>query len=700
MGSPLRIRTIGGMLALSLALAAEAWGAEAPAEETLEVPEVVVGATRLPDVPLGLRNVPANVTVIAAEDIRRSGARTVQEALERVPGIVVFDQIGNRFQQSVDVRGFNSLPVPAITVYVDGVRVNEPEFNQTNFEQIPLQDVERIEVIPGPGAIYGRNALAGVINIVTKRGGEKGVAQAEVAGGSFNNKRFVGTISGPIAGGFDYYLSSTRESEDGFRDNSDGRITRTYGKIGYRREDATDLSFSYTRTDATLKQAGSLTPAELARDRTANVVPGQFGELVHLFTLNGRQRLPWGFSVSFNGFLRPRNAEAFTGFRAGGGGETKTDSSSGGGTGQIGHDLRLGPARNQITAGAEYRRDDVNQLTSAVFGLPPFAFAFQSDQSLLQDVAGFYAQDTLDLFEQVSVTAGVRYDRTFYHFIDRLTLPNTGFTRFERLTPRAGITYNPMKELGVYFNFADGFRPPTFSEILGVGPFGTNPRLLPVLTRNFEVGLRGRAGDWLEGSAAAFWARTRNDIFYIPTIGPFGANANIPATRRKGVEFSLRPRYGDTADGFITYTFTEATFATNFPQTEQRSGLVRSVQDGNLIPLVPKHRLSAGINVHPVKGLTLSMSGLYVGRSFLDQDYFNFEPKLDPYFVLNAKGTYEYRGLTFFVLGNNILNKHYETRGIFAAPIFGSPPDRFLNPAPGWSVQAGMSYRYELPFGK
>ncbi len=499
MFSSFRTRWAGIATAVVMSIAAVARAAQPPAEEILEVPEVVVGATRLPDVPLDIRKVPANVTVITAEDIRRSGARTVQEALERVPGIVSFDQIGNRFQQSVDLRGFNSLPVPAITVFLDGVRVNEPEFNQTSFEQIPLQDVERIEVIPGPGAIYGRNALAGVINIVTKRGGQKGAATAEVAGGSFNNKRFIGTLSGPIPGGFDYYLSTTRESEDGFRDNSDGRVTRTYGKIGYRRGDDTDLAFSYTRSEATLKQAGNLTPAELARDRTANVVPGLFGELVHLFALNGRQRLPWGFSVSFNGFLRPRNTEAFTGFRAGGGAETKTDSTSGGGTGQINHDLRLGPARNQISLGAEYRRDDVNQLTNGAFGLPPFAFPFQTDQSLLQDVAGFYAQDTLDLFEQVTLTAGVRYDRTFYHFVDRLTPANTGFTRFERLTPRAGLTYNPIKQLGAYFSFAEGFRPPTFAEILGVGPFSTNPRLRPVFSRNFEVGLRGRAGDWLEG---------------------------------------------------------------------------------------------------------------------------------------------------------------------------------------------------------
>src|SRR5512147_1226030 len=132
-------------------------------EEPLEVKDVVVSSTRLPDKPVDAKTLPAKVTVLTAEDIKKSGARSVQEAIQWATGIVMYDQIGNGFQQSIDLRGFNGQPVPATSVFVDGVRVNEPDFNTTNFDLIPYDSIERIEIIPGASAIYGKNALGGVI---------------------------------------------------------------------------------------------------------------------------------------------------------------------------------------------------------------------------------------------------------------------------------------------------------------------------------------------------------------------------------------------------------------------------------------------------------------------------------------------------------------------------------------------------------
>ncbi len=690
-----RRTSAGAVTAALLAAAAPAWAGQAPPEEVVEVPEVVVGGTRPVEAPVDPRKVPANVTVITAEEIRRSGAQTIQDALQRVPGIDIAPLFGNRFQQQSSMRGFSGIPVPAATVLVDGVEANltEPLFNQAGTGLVPLESIERIEVIPGPGYIGGRNATAGVINIVTKRGGEKSVAVGEVAGGSFNAKRFFGSVRGPLPGGFDYYLSAKRETEDGFRDFSDGRVTQAHGRVGYRLRDETNVTFNYDRTESTLKFPLQITPAELERDRTTSAPPGETGELVHVFSMNARQRFPAGFSVSVNGFLHPHTVEAGFGFRVGGRFDGKTDTSAGGGRGEIAQTFRLGPARNQIAAGAEYRREDTNVrgAASGIAGL----FIPPTDQSLLRDNVGLYLQDILDLFDQVTLTAGLRYDRTLSHFIDRLAPSTNTFPRYERVTPRAGITYNPLKEVGAYFSYAEGFRPPTLFEILGFGLGGADPRVRPALTRAYEVGLRGRAGDWLEGSAAAFWTRTRNDLLIQPvTLVAF----NVPVTRRNGFELSLRPRYRGLADGFIAYTFTQATFASDFPTINRRTGLVVSVQDGNLLPDIPKHRLSAGVNLRPFTGATLSFSGLYVTRQVLESDFINAEPKLDAYFVLNAKALYEYRSATFFVQGKNILNNHYETIGIFGTLTAAPPANRYLIPAPGWSVEAGMSYRYELPF--
>src|SRR2546425_185346 len=89
--------------------------------------------------------------------------------------------------------------VPAFSTpqSVDGVRVNEPGVEEVNFDLIPLDDVERIELIRGPSAVFGRNALGGAINIVTRRGGERREIVPELEGGSFGHRKFRLQAGGP-----------------------------------------------------------------------------------------------------------------------------------------------------------------------------------------------------------------------------------------------------------------------------------------------------------------------------------------------------------------------------------------------------------------------------------------------------------------------------------------------------------------------
>ena len=167
-------------------LAAEA---EPKQEKTLK--PVVITATRLKDVEQEASRIPSKVVVITKDDIERQGAKTVQDALQYQTGIVLYDQIGNEFQSTVDLRGFNGLPVPGTTVFVDGVRVNEPDFNQVNFDFIPIEDVEKIEILYGPGTVYGRNSLGGVVNITMKRGSkDKPSVSGEAGGGSYGRQKY------------------------------------------------------------------------------------------------------------------------------------------------------------------------------------------------------------------------------------------------------------------------------------------------------------------------------------------------------------------------------------------------------------------------------------------------------------------------------------------------------------------------------
>ena len=711
MGWRLRTRTIGGMLALTLALAGEAWGAEASGEETMEVPPVMVGATRLQDVGIDLRRVPNNVTVITAEQIRQKGARTVQEALQDVPSLIFYDNIGNNFQQTVDLRGFNGDP-EGTTVLVDGVRVNEPGINQVNWELIPLDQIERIEVTPGPGgSIYGRNALGGVINIVTKRGGPRAEASGEVAGGSFGRFRSTASAAGQLPYGFDLRGGYTRDQEDGWRDDSGGRINRAFGKLGWRYEDATDVALTYMYSQSRIRQAGSLTTFELNTDPRQNPTCCDINpEAQNFWVLNARQRLPWGFSLALNGSERMLDSSSFiTGRTSIADNRGRTQEK--GGTAQLSHESAPFGWRNVLSLGVDYQRVETGSLTYGSF--PAFAATSVTDQTLGQDSVGFFGQDVLDITRYATLTAGLRYDRFLNHLTDlgqsfgspfgtTFTPNQSGFARYERLLPRAGLTVRPSEWGTLYFNFADGFRAPTANEILAAGGtfLGGGTHLSPILTRSLETGGRVKVGAWAEASLAIYHSETRNEIFPV-VVGPpvFGfvptQDQNVPKINRDGLEFTARAWWRPWLDGTVTYSYARARFGAEFLEASPDGTAAIPVQKGDRVPLVPEHRLALGVNVHPVSCLTLSASELWVSDTVPSLDPYNIAGRQAGYWVTNASIRAAYKGLTAFVNFNNLFNQQYQTWSILAN--FQGANQVFRVPAMPFNVFGGVSYRYELP---
>jgi iron complex outermembrane receptor protein len=151
-------------------------------EQTLE--EIVVTATRYEEKTF---SVPASVTVISEEDIRDSTAQTIPDLLRTAVGIHVNDITGNGRSFTVDLRGFGETASLNTLVLVDGRRVNEPDLSGVDWTVIPLERVERIEIIRGGSGsvLYGDNAAGGVINIITKEGDTlKG--GGEIATGSYS----------------------------------------------------------------------------------------------------------------------------------------------------------------------------------------------------------------------------------------------------------------------------------------------------------------------------------------------------------------------------------------------------------------------------------------------------------------------------------------------------------------------------------
>jgi outer membrane receptor protein involved in Fe transport len=649
-------------------------------EEIVQLPTVVVRGTRLLEFPLDLRRFPGQVRETTAEEIETSEAHTVPEVIKTEPGVTLYNNTGNPYEPTFDMRGFSGAPVTTTTVILDGVRVNNPDFNFVNWDLIPVKDLQGIQVIPGTASVFGKNALAGVVNLQTKRGGPVPEAKVEVAGGSFGRQRYRGSFGGPV-GGFDYYLGFTQDFEDGFRDNSDSDVRQLFVKVGRPIPSlGTDITLSYLYVDDHLEQPGTL-PEEgipgvcpsINIDRTANCTPGDFADrMLNQGTLNLRQELPAGFSVALNGFVRDLDQESFDRFLSGGTNEILLDILTGGATVQVIHEATPFDRPNLFVAGMEYTSSDFDSSDSGTF---------PSRTETDEQVLGFFFQDSLDLIPEVLIlSAGGRYDYDQIDFTDQLVPTRDRVRTFERFNPMAGLTWIASEtdpDVVVYFSYSEGFRTPTVNELFAFAPFSSNPDLEPATSRTFELGTRTRMGEHFDGTLALFQTDVKDEILFVPTGLFTGLNENVDETRRRGIELTLRGQYDGVVDGFLNYSYIKATFETDALLI---SGLAR---EGNDIPLVPRNRLGLGINVYPIEGLTFSLTGLYVSEQFLSGDAANVIKPLDAYGVMNGRVSYRRGPLTLFLQGNNITDAEYEVWGI---PSRGT---RFLMPAPGANFLAG-----------
>ena len=231
-----------------------------------------------------------------------------------------------------------------------------------------------------------------------------------------------------------------------------------------------------------------------------------------------------------------------------------------------------------------------------------------------------------------------------------------------------------------------------------------DPPLKPVVATTYEVGVRTKPLPWLEAGLSLYRTNVSNDIFSVSPTGTVGLFfQNVGDTRRQGLEFGVRGMLRDLLDAYVNYSYTAATFRGNFVLATPRltpdceaPPCTEFVQKGDSFPLVPRHRLNAGIDYHTTRWLTLSLSASYVSSQFFRGDEANVESPLTDYFIMRAGFTAQWKKFRASLWINNLLNTQYETFGTFApnAKRAGTPIEPFLTPAPPINVIAGISYQF------
>jgi iron complex outermembrane receptor protein len=209
---------------------------------------------------------------------------------------------------------------------------------------------------------------------------------------------------------------------------------------------------------------------------------------------------------------------------------------------------------------------------------------------------------------------------------------------------------------------------------------------------------------WLDVDVSVYRTDVIDDIFSIAPTGTTGLFfQNIGDTRRQGVELALRGRVGKRLEPYVNYTYTEATFRDDVILATPRltegctaPPCAELVRRGNELPLVPRHRLNAGVEYHLTDWLTLWLNGAYVGTQRFRGDEANVATPLASYVLVNGGLRAQWKRLSGFVTVNNMLDNEYETFGTFApnARREGAPVEPFLTPAPPLNVIAGLSFRF------
>ena len=227
--------------------------------------EVVVTATRDKQ---ETRKTPANVTVITAEEISKSGATTVVDVLDNLESIQFRTSSGNSSQAYIDMRGIGGdNPYGKTLIMLDGRRLNRTDMSSINWLQIPVNNIERIEVVRGPGSVlYGDAAIGGVINIITKKGKAQPQFNASAIVGSYGlNDERVG-----VTGATDkwtYAVTGENNFNFGYRERSKYSAQSGGFDLGYTASDLFNVSLgvSFIKTD--YQMPGALTKAQMEQDR-------------------------------------------------------------------------------------------------------------------------------------------------------------------------------------------------------------------------------------------------------------------------------------------------------------------------------------------------------------------------------------------------------------------------------------------------
>jgi iron complex outermembrane receptor protein len=611
------------LLALPLAIAPffPSYSQTPTAQATIK--ETLVTAPRFSDTASDL---PFGVSVISSDDIKRSGAGTVNEAIMKllgVPGRLDFYGGGD---YSLDLRGFGTTAASNQVVIVDGLKMNEADLGGTRLAGIPIDSVERIEVIRGSGAVlYGEGATGGVIVITTKAGkgaARKNSAEIYTAAGSLGlgEVRASGTMA---SGGFSLDLAANKRQSDNHRDNfrSDvdgGSVTGQWSNDWLR------LGARHARDELQTGLPGSLTAAQYAANPQLASTPSNHANIKNARQSVFAQAMLGDWQLALDAGTRSKSLYSYSPTWI-----TKYDVDANALSLLARNERKIGGATNVAMAGldqADWTRTDLGSSTGR----------------RKQENQGVYLKDDLILAGGTRLSAGWRTDDVRKNI-------STSTTRIDE-RPNAwelGLSHPVAAGVSLYGRLGQSYR------LANVDEFGfTAPgvALRPQTSRDTELGTRLSRG---VAHLDIRWYRSEltDEIGYDSKAnGPYGpgtgANVNLDPTVRQGLELESRYALNPAVNLRLNAAVRDARF-------------VSGAYAGNHVPLVPSKTLALRADWSPAQGHRLDGGLNWVSAQ--NPDFANL-CTMPAYTTMDVRYGYQYRHAEFALGLNNLTDSKYYTQ--------------------------------------
>lgn len=673
-------------------------------KKTTDLNEIIISAPKLSE---SLFKAPLSATVTTGKTIDEAGMQTLKDAAFYAPN-TYFAEFSARKLSNPRFRGIGGYPSPGATTYYDGV----PQFH-ANTTSLTLLDVEQVDFIRGPqAALFGRNTPGGLMNVTSRRPSLDGWhGSLETTHGNYDLHDYRGSITGPLAQGLGFSLAGGYQSRDGYTRNMrtgndvDGRDA-WFGKMQFLWEPTDDLEIRLIIAGERARDGdyglNDLASLRANPRRTNRDVEGYTHRDVFMPTLQVTYHAPsfdvtsitsmvwWetndvtdldygvgtpiaGLAMNSPSFLMRNNSERQTTWTQ----EFRFSSPKD-------KPIVLSPAATlswQAGVFAFYQNYDQSIVQDRAelffFGFTALPGNTTSTRSQLRDMGfGTYFQTTLNLWEKLHITGGLRWDHenkdadlqtSNFNFSTSPPAPAVGaatneqFSRsYNQVTPQAAVSYDITPDMVTYFSFAGGYKAGGFNSASLAG----NQIYDEERSWNYEIGFKGRALDKsLDYSLALFYTDYRNLQLNTPNpASPLTYDVtNAGNAVSKGIEIALNYRPVTGWDIFGSVAWQSVRFLSGSQDNDGTvlGGALTNV-GGNRVPFAPDYTAAIGTQ------FTFEIGGgwnAYARAEIQNIGFFNYDSVnsagQDAYTLANFR--LGVRNKTWFIEGfvNNAFDTEY-----------------------------------------